>query len=349
MINIFTMRKIFTLFTLLFALTLNIYAIEVSRSVFPNQIKPGEGAVISVSIKKQGEEGFAKLMEVIPEGFRAEEMNSANGNFIAEGGQVRIIWLTMPEGEEFKAEYKLIYEGESKGSFEVNGKFYFVKDDKRTERVIKTSYIKVFIPNANAEPGVAPKIEYDTPMPVIPPLEPEKEEPIANNDGGNESDLVDSESEVSNQEVEKENVDDEKENGEDETEPQKPEVTISMQLSNVETVTDDLKSKESENIAPQIESDPIDDAQEKEIVNNIPPTAEGLIFKVQLGAYSKPQPNMSIFGDLPDVHYGKENGLYKYYSGSYTSEYEVRDIIKQAQSSGFTGAFLVRFKDGQKL
>ena len=101
----------------------------------------------------------------------------------------------------------------------------------------------------------------------------------------------------------------------------------------------------SENIAPEQ-----DYKNENEtFVNNVPPVAEGLIFKVQLGAYSKPQSDVSIFGDLPNVHYGQENGLYKYYSGSYTSEYEVRNIIKQAQASGFSGAFLVKFKDGKKL
>ena len=105
MIKIVAMKKVFTLFSILLSLSLSSYAIEVSRTVFPNQIKKGEGAVITITVKKQGEEGFAKLMEIIPEGFRAEEMNSANGNFISEGGQISIIWLTMPDGKEFKAEY----------------------------------------------------------------------------------------------------------------------------------------------------------------------------------------------------------------------------------------------------
>ena len=361
MIKIFAMKKIFILFSILLSSSLSTYAIEVSRTVFPNKIKKGEGAVISVTIKKQGEEGFAKLMEVIPEGFRAEEMNSANGNFISEGGQIRIIWLTMPDGDEFKAEYKLIYEGEDKGSFAVNGKFYFVKNEKRTESVIKPSFVKVFKPSENTESGTAPKIEYDTPMPVIPPAEPEKEEPIVSNS-------VEKESEFENIEPEEEEEEEESPAENDSSSPEdlasdasvestpeayesvekdseNTEVTISMEVSKVETISADLQNEASENIAPEQ-----DYKNENEtFVNNVPPVAEGLIFKVQLGAYSKPQSDVSIFGDLPNVHYGQENGLYKYYSGSYTSEYEVRNIIKQAQASGFSGAFLVKFKDGKKL
>jgi len=41
--------------------------------------------------------------------------------------------------------------------------------------------------------------------------------------------------------------------------------------------------------------------------------------------------------------------LYKYYSGKFTSEYEARSYIEKARAKGFTGAFLVRFKDGKRL
>lgn len=352
------MRKILSVLVLLLVLSPALYALEVSRTVFPKQIKKGEGVVISVTIKKQGEEGFAKLMEKVPEGFRVEEMNSANGNFIAEGGQVRIIWLTMPDGDEFKAEYKLIYEGEDKGSFPVDGKFYFVKDDKRTEKVIKTSYVKVFVPSATTQEGVAPKIEYDTPMPVIPPSEPKEEEPIASSTTKEESSTAAETAPSTNVEATENSIESAEATPEEESiasaentntsssslnststtetkpteevaEEEKTEVTISMEVSEVSQETaEELKSVESENIVEP---------------------SEGLIFKVQLGAYSKQQPDMSIFGELPNVHFGVENGLYKYYAGNYTSEYEVRDIIKQAQAAGFVGAFLVRFKDGKKL
>ena len=105
------MNKLHLLWVLLFILNLKSFAISVERKVFPNEIKKGQSIIVSITVKKEGEEGFAKLMETIPEDFKAEELNSATGNFICEDGKLRIIWLTMPDGESFRAEYKLVYEG----------------------------------------------------------------------------------------------------------------------------------------------------------------------------------------------------------------------------------------------
>ena len=109
------------------------YAVKITRSVFPKEIISGGEIVVSLTVEKQGIEGFAKLIETIPEGFKAVELNSAMGNFIFENGKVRIIWLTIPEGDSYKAEYKLIHIGTNTGKIKLNGKFFYVKEDKRTE------------------------------------------------------------------------------------------------------------------------------------------------------------------------------------------------------------------------
>ena len=59
--------------------------------------------------------------------------------------------------------------------------------------------------------------------------------------------------------------------------------------------------------------------------------------------------SMNTFGSLQTVHFDKVGKFYKYYSGKFSSEADARANIKNAQEQGFTGAFLVRFKDGEKL
>ena len=121
------MSKISVFLVLFLGLTFSSSAISVERKVFPDEIKQGQSVIVTITVKKEGEEGFAKLMENIPEDFKAEELNSATGNFICEDGKLRIIWLTMPDGESFRAEYKLVYQGSASGSFDLGGKFYYVK------------------------------------------------------------------------------------------------------------------------------------------------------------------------------------------------------------------------------
>lgn len=137
------MRKYLVLSVMLTCSVFSGYAIKITRSVFPNEITAGGEIVVSLTVEKEGVEGFAKLIENVPEGFKAVELNSATGNFIFENGKVRIIWLTIPEGDSYKAEYKLIHIGTNTGSIKLNGKFFYVKGDKRTEFTLPAFSVKV--------------------------------------------------------------------------------------------------------------------------------------------------------------------------------------------------------------
>ena len=137
------MRKFLVLSIMLTGLVFSVHAIKINRTVFPNQIKAGGEVIVSVVVNKESIEGFARLIENVPEGFRAEELNSATGNFIFENGKIRIIWLTMPEGDTFKAEYKLVHTGVNTGLIKLDGKFHYVKNDKRLEISLPTFNLMV--------------------------------------------------------------------------------------------------------------------------------------------------------------------------------------------------------------
>lgn len=277
------MYKICAFLVLFFGLTYSSYSISVERKIFPDEIKRGQSVIVSITVKKEGEEGFAKLMETIPEDFKAEELNSATGNFICEDGKLRIIWLTMPDGESFRAEYKLLYQGDSLGSFNLGGKFYFVKDGKRSEYSMSNTSFKISKNTVKQDNIVVPEITSKY-------IEPKED----NTDGfvksGLESNDIPDVEKIKNKNIEESN--------------------------NVVTETEILKSK--------------------------------VVFKVQLGVFST-EKDLDIFGNLPEVHFIKVGSLYKYYSGKFISEYEARSNIEAAKINGFSGAFLVKFKDGKKI
>ncbi len=69
----------------------------------------------------------------------------------------------------------------------------------------------------------------------------------------------------------------------------------------------------------------------------------GVIYRVQIGAYSNKK-DVSIFDGLPDVHFKKINGLYKYYIGGFSTKSDAETLITTAESNGFEGAFVVTEK-----
>ena len=285
------MRKSLSLIVFLLSVSISTFAVEIEREIFPSEIKKGQECIVSLKINKQGEEGFAKLMETIPEGFRAVELNSATGNFIYEEGKLRIIWLTMPEGDSFNAEYKLVYDGDEIGDFKLNGKFYYVKNGKRSEYKLAFYSIKV-LHTPEKEPLII-----NTPEVVA---EKVKDEVVAT------------------------------------AKPAMEEVVVDKKDSVTEVITEINELT----LAPEV--------KEEVIQQTKPVTKSEVVFKVQLGVFST-EKSMNTFGSLQAVHFDKVGKFYKYYSGKFSSEADARANIKNAQEQGFTGAFLVRFKDGKKL
>lgn len=293
------MRNILVLSVMLFGVVFSSQAIKIDRTVFPNEIKVGGEIIVSVNVKKEGVEGFARLIETVPEGFKAEELNSATGNFIFENGKIRIIWLTMPEGDTYKAEYRLVHIGNTPGVMKLDGKFHYVNDDKRLE--ISLPPFDLVVKKVSGPKEI---VRLEKPSNEVDDYKDSVSSPIST-----EKMFVEIKDSV--------NI-------------AKPEVKDSIIIDKVET--EDL-----------VKVDKTETKNEKIIDSN-----SELFFKVQLGAYSSEKP-ISVFGNLPDIHFVKVGNIYKYYSGKFTNEAEARAIIPKARAKGFKGAFLVRFKDGKRI
>ena len=72
--------------------------------------------------------------------------------------------------------------------------------------------------------------------------------------------------------------------------------------------------------------------------------SSGVIFKVQVGAFSKSKPE--IFQDITNIStYVLPNGIVKYLSGEFQTYEEAVIHKKQLIEMGYTGTFVVAFKD----
>lgn len=259
------------------------FSISIERNVFPNEIQPDQYITVSVTVKREGTAGFAKIQEELPAGFEIKVLEEAGAKFFQDGNKIRWIWLDMPETEEIVVRYRLHpEEGTVPKKYTISGKFNYIVGSDRKLIDIKASDFTILKPKE----------------------EQKKKEIIIADDQKSEN--------FTGSDVLEETAEEEKE-----------------ETSEPKDVQADLK----------VEVDAVEKDKAK---------SNGIVYKVQLGAFSK-EKSKSIFGDLPDIHFDKVNGLYKYYSGKFSTEEEARAIVAKAKKSGFPGAFLVKFKDGKRI
>jgi len=73
---------------------------------------------------------------------------------------------------------------------------------------------------------------------------------------------------------------------------------------------------------------------------------DGLIFRIQLGVFSKPVSN-DTFKGLSPVSYEIANGKIKYYTGIFYSSESAGEALKEIREYGFSDSFLVPFYNGK--
>lgn len=77
---------------------------------------------------------------------------------------------------------------------------------------------------------------------------------------------------------------------------------------------------------------------------------EGITFKVQLAASgTKLETKPYNFKGLEDISRSREGGLYKYYYGATSSYTQVKQLQSIAKEKGYSGCYIVAFKDGEKI
>lgn len=109
--------------------------------------------MVTINIKKEGIEGFAKIGEKVPDGFTASEGNSNGGVFSFKEQQVKILWMAIPKEEDFVITYKLTAnENTSNGSYQITGEFSYLESDATRKYTIDGSSIILNVPKKIEEP-----------------------------------------------------------------------------------------------------------------------------------------------------------------------------------------------------
>jgi len=145
---------------LVLALIMNVIfgeGVKVTQNT-PNQIDPGGEFVVEIVINKTDVTGFAKIVQELPEGFMAEAIETQGASFTYNDNKVKLIWMALPQVNEFSIKYKVTVSSEVSGEKIVSGKFSYLYNNER-----KT----VDIPNNIILVGTEQVVE-STPAEIVP-------------------------------------------------------------------------------------------------------------------------------------------------------------------------------------
>ncbi len=135
----------FIIVNFLFLLGYNIYfggEVTADQKI-PSDVLRGEKFTIEVMINKGDREGFAKWQQEIPDGFIASPIETQGATFSFKKQNVKLIWMALPEEENFTISYEIIPEPTVEGVFSFEGKFSYIEENERKDIISVSEEIKI--------------------------------------------------------------------------------------------------------------------------------------------------------------------------------------------------------------
>lgn len=117
----------------------------------PTSIQPNGEIEVAIVITKGDVAGFAKIQQEIPEGFVAEPIETAGATFSFKEQKLKLIWMALPQANEFTIKYKLRNMSQSSGKHTITGKFSYITDNERMNIDIPTATLTVSTDDVVAE------------------------------------------------------------------------------------------------------------------------------------------------------------------------------------------------------
>jgi len=102
--------------------------------------KSPNDAIVELVINKGNVNGFAKLLETIPDGCVASLNEAQGASFTFSEGKAKFVWVSMPTTPEFKISYKLSISNPSTIQF-IEGVFTFIENDETKKYVIPATKV----------------------------------------------------------------------------------------------------------------------------------------------------------------------------------------------------------------
>ena len=115
----------------------------------PSSIQAGNEVTVEITVHKSDVTGFAKVQQIIPQGFDVEPIETKGATFSFKDNKIKFIWMSLPVDEEFTISYKLKADATLTGDFTFGGKFSFISDSERKNIEMEKATISVIKESVN--------------------------------------------------------------------------------------------------------------------------------------------------------------------------------------------------------
>jgi hypothetical protein len=140
--------------------------ITVTQKV-PTTILPDSPATVEIFINKSDVNGFAKVQQIIPEGFTVEPLETKGATFSFKDNKVKFIWMSLPLQNEFTISYQLTPNATTVGDFTIGGKFSFISESERKNVEIPVASFTVIAQDPSVEEGEAETNEDEESLAIV--------------------------------------------------------------------------------------------------------------------------------------------------------------------------------------
>ena len=113
------------------------------RSFDASQIVPGGTFLVELKIKKSNVSGVGKIIENVPEGFTAQEVEANGAIFSQKGAQVKFLWMTLPAEDNFTVSYKVAVDPNLSGNKVIDGKISYLDGSDTKQYLIDGTSISI--------------------------------------------------------------------------------------------------------------------------------------------------------------------------------------------------------------
>ena len=119
-------------------------SIKCLRKLTKSTFLPSEKSRIQVHVFKKNINGLGKLIETLPQGFMAKEVQNNGAVFSFSNNQVKFLWMTLPAEDEFMVEYEIIADTQfTEGSFFVEGLLTYLEGEDTKQYVIPSDKVNL--------------------------------------------------------------------------------------------------------------------------------------------------------------------------------------------------------------
>jgi hypothetical protein len=291
---------------------------------------------MKLNVAKGDVSGFAKLQQILPNGFSAEAGESANATFSFKDQKVKFLWMALPN-EDFSVSYKISVDVSLSGNQIIDGTFAYIKDNETEKFIIPKDIISVQADQAEAAQQAA--------MDQILADQQSKEEAAeaAREEAASEEEVAE---EVPAEEVVEEVA--------EEVAEEVVEVAEEV-VEEVEEVAEEvIEEVVEEKPAPVKKETPVPAKEEAPNYNDsMMKSKPGLVFRVQIAA----GPNQvdpfffkEKYGLSDAVVVEEHEGLFKYVVGEFGSYRPAKTFSNEMRdNNGVVGPFVTAYNDGVRI